>query len=118
MARIFRRNPDKDKTLFWPWLLPLVVCLTLIGPCAALAVDAASAPGAQAVAADTNATLHAAPTPATPPASQAPAVAAAPLDNHPWWFWPLALLGFCFILGIIAVMALSLIHISEPTRPY
>ncbi|GKG92079.1 sulfite exporter TauE/SafE family protein [uncultured Desulfovibrio sp.] len=105
MARIFRRNPDKDKTLFWPWLLPLVVCLTLIGPCAALAVDAASAPGTQAVAADTGATLHAAPTPATPPASQAPAVAAAPLDNHPWWFWPLALLGFCFILGIIAVMA-------------
>ena len=105
MARIFRRNPDKDKTLFWPWLLPLVVCLTLIGPCAALAVDAVSAPGTQAVAADTGATLHAAPTPATPPASQAPAVAAAPLDNHPWWFWPLALLGFCFILGIIAVMA-------------
>ena len=105
MARIFRRNPDKDKTLFWPWLLPLLVCLTLIGPCAALAVDAASAPGTQAVAADTGATLHAAPTPATPPASQAPAVAAAPLDNHPWWFWPLALLGFCFILGIIAVMA-------------
>ncbi|OXS30333.1 MAG: hypothetical protein BCS36_11860 [Desulfovibrio sp. MES5] len=28
-----------------------------------------------------------------------------PIDNHPWWFWPLALLGFCFILGIIAVMA-------------
>ena len=39
-----------------------------------------------------------------PPAGR-PAVAAAPLDNHPWWFWPLALLGFCFILGIIAVMA-------------
>lgn len=28
-----------------------------------------------------------------------------PIDNHPWWFWPLALLGFCFVLGIIAVMA-------------
>jgi uncharacterized membrane protein YfcA len=28
-----------------------------------------------------------------------------PIDNPPWWFWPLALLGFCFILGIIAVMA-------------
>ena len=28
-----------------------------------------------------------------------------PVDNHPWWFWPVTLLGFCFILGIIAVMA-------------
>ncbi len=28
-----------------------------------------------------------------------------PVDTHPWWFWPLALLFFCFILGIIAVMA-------------
>ncbi len=24
---------------------------------------------------------------------------------HPWWFWPLVLLVFCFILGIIAVLA-------------
>lgn len=30
---------------------------------------------------------------------------AALVDSHPWWFWPLALLFFCFILGIIAVMA-------------
>ena len=30
---------------------------------------------------------------------------AALVDNHPWWFWPLALLVFCFVLGIIAVMA-------------
>ena len=28
-----------------------------------------------------------------------------PADNHPWWFWPATLLVFCFILGIIAVMA-------------
>ena len=44
----------------------------------------------------------------------APAVQAAPAtpdvepvatDNHPWWFWPVTLLFFCFILGIIAVMA-------------
>ncbi len=34
-----------------------------------------------------------------------PAQAAAPVDNHPWWFWPVSLLFFCFILGIIAVMA-------------
>lgn len=25
--------------------------------------------------------------------------------NHPWWFWPLVLLVFCFVLGIIAVLA-------------
>ena len=34
-----------------------------------------------------------------------PAPQTAPTDDHPWWFWPLALLFFCFILGIIAVMA-------------
>ncbi|MFI3272431.1 MAG: sulfite exporter TauE/SafE family protein [Pseudomonadota bacterium] len=33
------------------------------------------------------------------------AAAALPGDNHPWWFWPLILLFFCFILGIIAVLA-------------
>ena len=27
------------------------------------------------------------------------------VDNHPWWFWPGCLLVFCFVLGIIAVMA-------------
>lgn len=27
------------------------------------------------------------------------------VDTHPWWFWPGTLLVFCFILGIIAVMA-------------
>ena len=32
-------------------------------------------------------------------------VPGAPQDAHPWWFWPMTLLGFCFILGIIAVMA-------------
>lgn len=25
--------------------------------------------------------------------------------DKPWWFWPLVLFGFCFILGILAVMA-------------
>ena len=30
----------------------------------------------------------------------------APLEpEKPWWFWPLILLFFCFILGIIAVLA-------------
>lgn len=31
--------------------------------------------------------------------------AAALPGNHPWWFWPTTLLFFCFILGIIAVLA-------------
>ncbi|SHF93672.1 hypothetical protein SAMN02745206_02952 [Desulfacinum infernum DSM 9756] len=31
--------------------------------------------------------------------------AAAPESNKPWWFWPLVLFFFCFILGIIAVLA-------------
>ncbi len=31
--------------------------------------------------------------------------AAAAVDTHPWWFWPLVLLVFCFVLGIIAVLA-------------
>lgn len=32
--------------------------------------------------------------------------AAAPgADAKPWWFWPLVLLFFCFVLGIIAVLA-------------
>lgn len=26
-------------------------------------------------------------------------------DGKPWWFWPLILLVFCFVLGIIAVLA-------------
>ncbi|HAK22348.1 MAG TPA: hypothetical protein DCM58_03485 [Desulfovibrio sp.] len=43
-------------------------------------------------------------------AQAAQAVAANPdagdqVDNHPWWFWPGCLLVFCFVLGIIAVMA-------------
>lgn len=31
--------------------------------------------------------------------------ATAVLDTHPWWFWPLVLLVFCFVLGVIAVLA-------------
>lgn len=31
--------------------------------------------------------------------------AVPPEMAHPWWFWPLILLVFCFILGIIAVLA-------------
>jgi len=35
----------------------------------------------------------------------AEAQAAMPQANKPWWFWPIILLIFCFILGIIAVLA-------------
>ncbi|MCT4535059.1 sulfite exporter TauE/SafE family protein [Halodesulfovibrio sp.] len=38
----------------------------------------------------------------------AEAVAASPAaggDAHAWWFWPLILLVFCFVLGVIAVLA-------------
>jgi len=34
------------------------------------------------------------------------ATASAPAGgNHVWWFWPLILLVFCFVLGVIAVLA-------------
>lgn len=33
------------------------------------------------------------------------AQATVPEVNKPWWLWPLVLLFFCFILGIIAVLA-------------
>lgn len=37
--------------------------------------------------------------------AQEAAATAGPVDTHPWWFWPLILLVFCFILGIVAVLA-------------
>ncbi len=36
-------------------------------------------------------------------AQQGPEV--LPNPDKPWWFWPLVLLVFCFVLGIIAVLA-------------
>lgn len=35
----------------------------------------------------------------------AEAQASMPQANKPWWLWPIVLLIFCFILGIIAVLA-------------
>ncbi|NIQ92691.1 MAG: sulfite exporter TauE/SafE family protein, partial [Deltaproteobacteria bacterium] len=26
-------------------------------------------------------------------------------SQRPWWFWPVVLFVFCFVLGIIAVLA-------------
>jgi uncharacterized membrane protein YfcA len=39
----------------------------------------------------------------TPAWATAETVAANP--EHPWWFWPVILFFFCFVLGIIAVLA-------------
>ena len=41
----------------------------------------------------------------TPGAEMAEGMAAATGSSLPWWAWPIILLFFCFILGIIAVMA-------------
>jgi uncharacterized membrane protein YfcA len=42
----------------------------------------------------------------TTPALAATAQGAAEeISTKPWWFWPLVLLFFCFVLGIIAVLA-------------
>ncbi len=42
----------------------------------------------------------------TTPALAAAAEAAAGSGPHkPWWFWPLVLFVFCFVLGILAVLA-------------
>jgi hypothetical protein len=38
-------------------------------------------------------------------AQAAETTAQAAVDGHPWWFWPLILFFFCFVLGIIAVLA-------------
>ncbi|GFM35287.1 sulfite exporter TauE/SafE family protein [Desulfovibrio subterraneus] len=46
---------------------------------------------------------------ASPVAAMASAAADAGVvpgaDGKPWWFWPVVLLFFCFVLGIIAVLA-------------
>lgn len=104
-------------------LLPVMLFLFLAAPMAALAqngeqtrpVAQSSAPASGSVGAATatfvdGSALLVASSTVQPPAqaleqASAQPVDMTPIDNHPWWFWPLALLGFCFILGIIAVMA-------------
>ena len=94
------------------WPLMVALLLLLAGPVGAWAQSAATPavqvaaqndPAATAAPDAAGTTLQVAPEGATPPATQTPDL--APVDNHPWWFWPTALLFFCFILGIIAVMA-------------
>jgi hypothetical protein len=40
-----------------------------------------------------------------PTVAWAASEAAGHAPEHPWWFWPLILLVFCFVLGILAVLA-------------
>ena len=99
-------------------LLPVALCLWLACPMSAQAGEALPAAQVAVTAQAENAAqtqaqsfvavaaadtaVQAAPAEAAPAASQASEVV---IDNHPWWYWPLALLFFCFILGVIAVMA-------------
>ncbi|MFO7717642.1 MAG: sulfite exporter TauE/SafE family protein [Desulfohalobium sp.] len=39
------------------------------------------------------------------PALAAAETAASSGATYPWWFWPLILLFFCFVLGVVAVLA-------------
>ena len=71
-------------------------------PAAVLARSGQDAISSQVLLAATGNAAHAS---AAHTSSPAQALDPAPADSHPWWFWPLALLFFCFILGIIAVVA-------------
>lgn len=121
MAFDFQRTPNSGAKNFVVKfiLLPVALCLCLwlacpasaqadkTLPAAAAAVSASSENAAQqapafVAVASAETSVQAAPT-ATKTALDA--LEASAVDNHPWWFWPLALLFFCFILGIIAVMA-------------
>lgn len=94
---------------FLTCLMAMLVLLCLASPCFAdatagstnkpaaseLSVDTVQPPSAQEPAVQAEAA----------PTVQAEAVPETPAETHPWWFWPLTLLLFCFVLGIIAVMA-------------
>ena len=76
------------------------------GPASKMAADAAAtAPAAQTSVVTVADAQDTAVTPSPVAATTGDVQTAQVVDNHPWWFWPVALLFFCFILGIIAVMA-------------
>ena len=119
MAFDFQRTPNSGAENFVVKfiLLPVALCLWLSCPASAQedktlpaasvaasvqAENAAQQAPAVVTVASAETSVQAAPT-ATQTAAQA--LEAAAIDNHPWWYWPLALLFFCFILGVIAVMA-------------
>ena len=89
------------------WLVLFFLTFALACPAISMAADAATAaPAAQTGVVTTVADAQDAAVTPSPVAATTGDVQTAPVvDNHPWWFWPVALLFFCFILGIIAVMA-------------
>lgn len=83
-------------------ILASCCCLALLLHTAALSAYAADAASVTS-ATSGEATLSAPADVGT--AAQAAMPQGAPKDTHPWWFWPSALFVFCFVIGIIAVMA-------------
>ena len=119
MAFDFQRIPNSGakNSVVKFILLPVALCLWLACPVSAQADKTpAAAPASVSAQADTTAqqapavvavasaetSVQAAP---AAPQTALEALEASAIDNHPWWYWPLALLFFCFILGVIAVMA-------------
>ncbi|MBR3663101.1 MAG: sulfite exporter TauE/SafE family protein [Desulfovibrio sp.] len=84
---------------FFPLFL-FVVLLLVLGQSSLCFADNDKSGSAQTLQQTITNEAETGPAPATSDAAAAPAV-----DTHPWWFWPISLLFFCFILGIIAVMA-------------
>lgn len=89
------------------FLCPHEILAAATGQDTTVAQSAAAAEATPAVApATAQAPDKAAPAVAQQTATAQPGTAdGALVDTHPWWFWPVCLLFFCFILGIIAVMA-------------
>ena len=88
------------------WLVLFFLTFVLACPAISMAADAAAtAPAAQTNVVTVADAQDTAVTPSPVAATTGDVQTAQVVDNHPWWFWPVALLFFCFILGIIAVMA-------------
>ena len=88
------------------WLVLFFLTFVLACPAISMAADAAAtAPAAQTSVVTVADAQDTAVTPSPVAATTGDVQTAQVVDNHPWWFWPVALLFFCFILGIIAVMA-------------
>ena len=88
------------------WLVLFFLTFVLACPAISMAADAAAtAPAAQTNVVTVADAQDTAVTPSPVAATTGDVQTAQVVDDHPWWFWPVALLFFCFILGIIAVMA-------------
>ena len=88
------------------WLVLFFLTFVLACPAISMAADAAAtAPAAQTSVVTVADAQDTAVTPSPVAATTGDVQTAQVVDDHPWWFWPVALLFFCFILGIIAVMA-------------